>query len=114
MEINLEYEEFVKSHLDSAQYIEKNYPDKIILVPYNSQQDYEMQYPYLGYVAKPIQAVKFKDTSSVESKDFDVLYYSPFMPPQDKQYLIEKFNLTLIKEFNMKGKITEIYEKPFS
>ena len=111
MENNMEYSEFVKAHLDASSYIETNYPNAVVLVPFKSHQNYELSDPRLGYVKKPIKLINPRNLSELNEEDFDLLYYSQFMSEQDKQFLIEKFNLKLEKEFNRKGKITEIYVK---
>lgn len=111
METNMEYFEFVKSNKQASVFLERNYKDYAILVPYRSYLKFQLTDPIYGYVSAPLNTIRVADIRTISEDDFDLLLSDPFMRKEDKDYLVSAFDLTLIKSFNNKGKVLELYKK---
>jgi len=127
LEYNMEYVDAIKTHQMATNYLEENYPDAVILASF--PQSLELQYPYLGYVKKPLKTVSIPPFPGLTSKNFtihlnsgiynktidlnsiDIVYYSDqeFKTRHSKE-INKILNKTLVKKFEMNGKVAEIYE----
>jgi len=128
LEENMEYADMVKTHQMAAEFLETNYPNSVVLVSY--PQSLELQYPYLGYVKEPFKVVSIPSfpglttknstvylnsdlyNKSVDLNTIDVIYYSEqeFKTKYSQDLYNNVLHKNLIKEFELNGKVTQIYE----
>ena len=111
LESNLEYLDLVKTHYETTNYIEKNYPNLTVLTAW--PQTEELSMPILGYVSKPIKIIPIYHPNLTEKMfGADLVYYSPQSDLYQEQMLLDimkNLNLTLLTKFEQNGKYTEIY-----
>ena len=127
LEHNMEYVDAIKTHQMAVNYIETNFPDAVILASY--PQYLELQYPFLGYVKKPLNIVSIPPYPGLTTKNFtiflnseiynktidlnsiDIIYYSDqeFKTKYSRE-LNKILNKTLIKRFELNNKVVEIYK----
>jgi len=127
LEYNMEYVDAVKTHEMATHYLEKNFPDAVILVSY--PQSLELQYPYLGYVEKPLNVISIppfpgltsknitislnsdKYNKTIDLNSIDIIYSSDqeFKTRYSRE-LNKILNKTIIKEFELNNKTVKIYE----
>jgi len=127
LESNMEYADAIKTHKEAASYIENNFPNSVIIASY--PQSLELQFPYLGYVSKPLNVISIPPWSGLVSKNFtlyfnpekyerninlntlDIIYYSDQeFETRYSQEIYSILNKNLIKNFELNGKIVKIYK----
>ena len=111
LDTNLEYVDFVRVHMRAASYLEENHPNDKILAPYKYFTKFTLREPYLGYVDTELKVITARDFSTLNPGDFDIFIKDFSISSQDEEYLKERFELSLIKEFNRGGKIVRIYRR---
>jgi len=110
LESNMEYLDLVRSHKLTIDYILKNYPLDTVIFTDSPITDDLLQ-PFLHYTDKP-----FLNIIRVEDTVIDVNNIQLVVIPQQSTFFYEfkekiaQMNLSLIKEYNINGKITEIYK----
>jgi len=129
LETNMEYVDAIKTQLLGAKYIEKNFPDAIVLASFPLSS--ELTYRYGGYVKNPIDVVTYPHFSGLTGQDknytiflypqfnqsqtidlnlIDLYYYTPQEFSSVVPDISKKLDLTLIKRFELNNKSVEIYE----
>jgi hypothetical protein len=128
LETNMEYVDTIKTHQLAASYIEKNFPDATVLAAY--PQSMELQYPYAGYIKKPIKVItappypgitdyhknytqflysKKRPKMEINLSEINLYYYSTQEFQTKEIYDIrDKLNLKLLKRFEINKKVVEI------
>ncbi len=109
LESNMEYLDVVITHKQAAEYIEKNYPDAVVLTTW--PQYMELSHPYLGYVKKPINIKIVYSNPPPDLSRIDLIYYSP--QGHNHLLLLEKIHTLdtfLLKKFERNKKYTAIYK----
>lgn len=102
LESNLEYLDVIKSNEMAIDYLVKNYPDSIIFAGLQ-----------ISYDKVPLKIISF-DAYKFENASIDDVNIVLF-PHQSSSYplfsqTISKMNLSLLKKFEVNGKITEIFK----
>jgi len=107
VEDNLEYIDFIQVRKDATNFIETYYPNSIVLTSW-WDTGFELSNPNYGYVRKPIK-VSIMESHDFGKRDFDLIYYAPFISKDYLNKYLSYYNLTLLKRFEKNGKYTEIY-----
>lgn len=107
LESNMEYLDVVETHKMAAKFIEQNYPNATVLTSC-WKSGYELRYPYLGYVQKPVN-VKILCLGEGYNK-IDLIYFSAQEHGLETlNNFMREHNTTLLKRFKMNGKYAEVY-----
>jgi hypothetical protein len=104
-ENDMQYMEVVSTHLAACRFVEKNFQGKKIMAdwPLSTQ----LQYPYLGYVSKPLSVVSPEEYC-------DILILSPQSANRGSvaRKIAQDRNMSFIKKFEINDKFVEIYVAP--
>lgn len=105
LEENLEYRDVIAIGIDTAKFIEKNYPTSTVYTSFPI--DYMLQQPEEHYVSSPIQIKECKDFKQPSREDLVIFtYFSP--GEKDCLVLMKKANTSMIKTFSRNGKTITI------
>lgn len=117
LEMNMEYMDMVNVHQDAVQFLEKSYPNAVILTTWPMVA--ELTEPSLGYVKEPLEAyspynhhIKGYDVHD-PSLDYDVIVYAEQSNVYQLNVLIEimrNHSVNEIKKFERNGKKVTVYE----
>jgi hypothetical protein len=121
--------DFVDLDRQASAFIEAHYADRVVLAGW--PQYVELAMPALGYVEQPVRVVApvgiqarqqarvqalnggwFADPATIQSQDFDLLYYSARANPPDAELLrslVQRFDLMRIAEFSRNADYVAIY-----
>lgn len=110
LESNLEYLDLIRLHKLTIDYLTQNYLLNTPIIADSPICD-DLAQPFLHYVKKPFQNVECFEPDIVDISEVKLI----ILPYQGSHFYIFKekidhLNLTLIKRFEINGKITEIYE----
>ena len=106
----MEYLDLVRSHKLTIDYISKNYPLDTVIFTDSPITD-DLSQPFLHYTDRP-----FLNITRVEDTNIDINSIQLVVISQQSTFFYEfkektaQMNLSLIKEYNISGKITGIYK----
>jgi 4-amino-4-deoxy-L-arabinose transferase-like glycosyltransferase len=126
------FADFIATHQDAAAFIERTYPDKVVLAGW--PQYVELTMPIQGYVTRPHRIVAyayqsrhharilglggrpFVEPDELTDQDFDLLYDTDrtnFEPETTRLHaIIRKFELPVVAEFRRGAERAVIYGNP--
>jgi hypothetical protein len=136
---NLSYTDFIRLHQEAAWYLENQAGNPRILTAWPATD--ELARPFLGYVQKPLRVVPLAsfssdDLTSAPQESFDILYFysrkwepkknwitgsrlfqafqNRFLeitPQVPEGFLIDRYGLRLVKDFERRGQWVRIYSR---
>lgn len=126
------FADFVATHVEAAAWLERQYPDKVVLAGW--PQYVELAMTLQGYVRRPFRIVAyapyarhverirglggrpFVEVDELTDDDFDLLYYSDrtgFGPELARlEAIVQKYRLPVVAEFRQGRDRTVIYGNP--
>ena len=113
-ETEMQYVDVIEISQAVTHYVEKTFADKIILSPW--PLFHMFHFPYMGYVSKEMKIEYLRDDINELEPcgPFDVFVWSGNSDVRfinSKERFVQKYDLQLVRNFEHKGKIAEVYTR---